>query len=151
MKNKDKVPLKNVFVKKIPLKLFIDLLEKICSHMEGRGMEKGERIYYYVSEYEYRKMVFENLHLSFLHSIRECYSPFFSRYYERDFTYDAFKTILRQICKIHGIHYEKDSIIVNSDTTVRYRIYLSHSVLLEYSVQETVDEKNIVEENSLAK
>ena len=121
---KDKIPLKGVFVKKVPLYLLFDLLDKICSRLEGRGFENGVRLYYYVSEYEYRKMVFENMHVDFLNSIREYYSPFFSRYYEREFTYNAFKTILRQICKIHGIRYEKETIILNSETVVRYCIFL---------------------------
>jgi hypothetical protein len=121
---KEKKPLKNVFVKKIPLKLFVNLLEKICSRMEGRGMENGMRLFYYVSEYEYRKMVFEGLDVEFRESLRKYYYDFFSRYWERDFTYNAFKTIIRQICKIHDVRYEKETVVLNSETVVRYRIYL---------------------------
>jgi hypothetical protein len=133
----EKLPLKNVFIKKIPLNLLVELLDKICSRMEGRGIENGVRVYYYISEYEYRKMIFEHLEVDFLKSIRPYYSNFFSHYCERDFTYNSFKTIVRQICKIHGIRYEKEKVILNSETVVRYCIYvsdLSNSGLLVDSV-----------------
>ena len=93
--------------------------------MEGRGMENGVRLFYYVSEYEYRKMVFEGLDVEFRESLRNYYYDFFSRYWEREFTYNAFKTILRQICKIHGIVYEKEAVFLNSYSVVSYRIYIS--------------------------
>jgi hypothetical protein len=125
MNDKGKKPLKNVFVQKIPLKLLVDLLEKICSRLEGRGMENGVRLFYYVSEYEYRKMVFEGWDVEFRESLRKYYYDFFSRYWQRDFTYNAFKTILRQICKIHGIRYEKETVVLNGETVVRYLIYVS--------------------------
>ena len=125
MNDKGKHPLKNVFVEKIPLKLLVDLLEKICSRLEGRGMENGVRLFYYVSEYEYRKMVFEGLDVEFRESLRKYYYDFFSRYWQRDFTYNAFKTILRQICKIHGIRYEKETVVLNGETIVRYLVYVS--------------------------
>jgi hypothetical protein len=125
MENGKKKPLKNVFVKKIPLQLLVDLLDRICSRTEGRGVENGVHVYYYISEYEYRKMIFEHLDTFFLSLIRPYYSSFFSHYCDRDFTYNAFKTIIRQICKIHGIRYEKEKIILNSETVVRYRIYVS--------------------------
>jgi hypothetical protein len=121
---KEKGPLRNVFVEKIPLKILFDLLDKICSVIEGRGVEKGVRLFYYISEYEYRKMVFDGLHIAFLNSIRNYYSAFFSRYWEREFTYNAFKTILRQICKTHGIRYEKESHVVNSEIVASYLIYV---------------------------
>lgn len=121
---KEKGPLRNVFVEKIPLKILFDLLDKICSVIEGRGVEKGVRLFYYISEYEYRKMVFDRLHTEFLNSIRNYYSTFFSRYWEREFTYNAFKTILRQICKTHGIRYEKQSYVVNSEIVASYLIYV---------------------------
>lgn len=141
--NKEKKPLKNVFVKKIPLKLLVDLLEKICSRMEGRGMENGVRLFYYVSEYEYRKMVFEGLDVEFRESLRSYYYDFFSRYWERDFTYNAFKTILRQICKTNGIQYEKETVVLNSYSMVRYRIYISNLELQENGVSDMVIENVI--------
>ena len=119
-----RAPLKNVFVEKIPVEILFELLEKICSLVEGRGVEKGIRMYYYVSDYEYRKMVFDGLHIPFLNSIRPYYTDFFARYCEREFTYNAFKTIVRQICKIHGVRHEKQSFVVNSEITVAYCIYL---------------------------
>jgi len=143
-KSKDKVPLKNVFVKKVPFSLLVGLLDRICSRIEGRGIEEGLRVYYYISEYEYRKMIFENLHMGFLNSIRDYYSTFFSRYWERDFTYNSFKTIVRQICKINGVRYEKEKVILNSETVVRYRIYLSDLSLepsLPEGKEEIMDEK----------
>lgn len=120
----EKKPLKNVFIEKIPLKFLFELLDKICSSMEGRGVEQGIRIYYYISDYEYRKMVFDGLHIDFLKSIQSYYSPFFSRYYEREFTYNSFKTIVRQICKIHGIRHEKQNTVLHSEITVSYYIYI---------------------------
>lgn len=123
--SENKIPLKNVFSKKIPSTLLLNLLDKICSRVEGRGVENGIRIYYYVSDYEYRKMVFEGLDVAFLNSLREYYYHFFSKYWEREFTYNAFKTIIRQICKINGIRYEKETVIVNSEAVVSYCIYVS--------------------------
>jgi hypothetical protein len=119
-----RAPLKNVFVEKIPVEILFELLEKICSLVEGRGVEKGIRNYYYLSDYEYRKMVFDGLHTPFLNSIRPYYTDFFARYCEREFTYNAFKTIVRQICKIHGVRHEKQSFVVNSEITVAYCIYV---------------------------
>jgi len=119
-----RAPLKNVFLEKIPVEILFELLEKICSLVEGRGVEKGVRIYYYLSDYEYRKMVFDGLHTPFLNSIRPYYTDFFARYCEREFTYNAFKTIVRQICKIHGVRHEKQSFVVNSEITVAYCIYV---------------------------
>jgi hypothetical protein len=137
-----KKPLKHVFVQKVPLSLLVDLLEKICSRLEGRGIENGVRLYYYVSEYEYRKMVFEHLHIHFLDTLQNYYSSFFHRYYERDFTYNSFKTILRQICKIHNIVYEKENVIINSETVVRYRVYISNTILEEHMKHKETEEND---------
>ena len=59
----------------------------------------------YITYDSYKKLVYYNHHIRWLHCMEMCYFKRNKHYATRDFTFNSFITILRHLAKFHGIHY----------------------------------------------
>jgi hypothetical protein len=85
---------KQIFKSVIPNSILINLLDKIC--------ELNQTVYM-IDTNAYKRMKFHNYHTEFLSNIIEHYHWSKRFYVEREFTYQSFANILRQICRLHDI------------------------------------------------
>ncbi len=88
-----------IFKDKMPSSTLYNLLDQICLRKEK---------YYFLDETAYRKMLFHNLHTGFIDALRPYYHTAKLFYLDRDFTYNSFTNIVRQVCKHLGIHFESE-------------------------------------------
>jgi len=82
--------LTQIFRKDIPIQILYELLEKICTKNDN---------YFLVDNNSYKKMVFHGYHTEFLLILKDYYHNSKKYYIEREFTYNSFTNIIRQICK----------------------------------------------------
>lgn len=88
-----------IFKDRMPSSILYNLLDQICLRKEK---------YYFLDETAYRKMLFHNLHTGFIDLLRPYYHTAKLFYLDRDFTYNSFTNIVRQVCKHLGISFESE-------------------------------------------
>jgi len=79
-----------LFVKPVPIDFLLELLDKICTKTDH---------FYMVDMNAYRKMIFHQYHTAFCSTLMDYYHVSKRYYLTREFTYNSFTNILRQICK----------------------------------------------------
>jgi hypothetical protein len=99
--------LHQTFKRSIPNNLLFDLLEQVCLKTDK---------YYFFDLNAYKKMLFLNLHPTFILSLREYYHVSKKFYLDREVNYGSFTNILRQICKYSEIE-------LNSEMKYNYSQY----------------------------
>jgi len=109
-----KIMLKQIFKKQIPINILYDLLELISL--------KTDR-YYVIDLTAYKKMIFQNLHEAFLTNVKEYYHKSKRFYIEREFTYNSFTNIIRQMCKSNEITFQSSIKYNSSKYNIDYFIY----------------------------
>jgi hypothetical protein len=105
---------KQIFKELVPKEILFDLLDKICERVEN-----GD---YLVNNAAYKRMKFHNYHPGFLASIIDYYHWSKRFYVERDFTYQSFINIVRQITRIHGIRMTSNTKYLESSYMIEYII-----------------------------
>jgi len=105
---------KQIFKTGIPPEILFDLLEQICVKTD---------LYYIVDHSAYKKMKFHNLHEPFLTSIIDYYHYSKKFYVEREFTYNSFTNIIRQICRVNNITFTSDIKYNGSKYHIDYFVY----------------------------
>ena len=105
----------SIFKQIVPKEIMYTLLDKIAQRNSQN---------YIIDLSSYKKLKYENLQHKFLEDIIDYYH-FSKRYYiERDFSYNSFTTILRQICKINNIQFFKNIKYNNSKHYIEYFVEL---------------------------
>lgn len=104
---------KQIFKSIVPKEILITLLDKIC---EKQGAD------YIINVNSYKRMKFHELHPGFLESIIDHYHWSKRFYIERDFTYQSFMTIIRQLCRIHSLPIESNIRYGDSTYAIEYII-----------------------------
>lgn len=87
-----------IFKKKIPNELLIQLLNNICIK------EKYDK-YYIINNDAYKRGLFNESILNFIENCKEYYHKSKMKYLERKLCYKSFITIIRQICNANNITY----------------------------------------------
>jgi len=108
---------KQIFKAVIPQEIMYTLLEQISIKKET---------YYIVDFIAYKKMKFHNLHIPFLHAVVDYYHQSKRFYVEREFTYNSFTNIVRQICRINNIVFTSDIKYNGSKYHIDYFVYTPH-------------------------
>ena len=103
---------KQIFKKIVPKDILFDLLDKICE-----CVETGD---YLVDNAAYKRMKFHNYHPGFLASIIDYYHWSKRFYVEREFTYQSFINIVRQLTRIHGISMTSKTKYIESSYMIEY-------------------------------
>ena len=91
--------MKQIFKDVMSADILYNLLDQIC-------LKKDK--YYFLDETAYRKMMFHNLHTGFIEGLRPYYHTAKVFYLDREFTYNSFTNIVRQVCKHLSIAFESE-------------------------------------------
>ena len=103
-----------IFRKPVPKELLFELLEKICLKTDK---------YYYIDMNAFKKMIFHGYHIEFLKTLEQHYHLSKQFYLTREFTYNSFTNIIRQICKSNAIMFTSQIKYNESKYTIDYFIY----------------------------
>lgn len=106
-----------IFKKNIPIKIFIDFLDKICDKKDST---------YLLNKSSFKKAEFHNLLESFLQQLLEYYHTSKQFYITRKLNYNYFLTIIRQICSNLNIKYESKISYIRSVYHTSYIIYVDN-------------------------
>jgi len=105
----------NQIIKKmIPSSLLYDLLDKVCL--------KTDKFYVFDMN-AYKKIQFHKYEAEFCEALKEYYHQGKQFYLERKMKYNAFTTIIRQICKLTNIMYTSQIKYNESKYNIVYYIY----------------------------
>jgi len=102
-----------LFLEKIPKEWLFDLLESICEQVDS---------HYCFNLHAYQKMMYYQKHVDFLEKIKPFYHEKKKFYVERNMNYNAFATIIRQICKHHEIFFCSKIVYDHSKHYMEYYI-----------------------------
>jgi len=105
---------KQIFKTGIPQEILYNLLEEISLKTDT---------YYIVDFIAYKKMKFHNLQEAFLTSVIDYYHYSKRFYIEREFTYNSFTNIVRQICRVNNIVFTSDIKYNGSKYHIDYFVY----------------------------
>jgi len=97
-----------------PKEELFDLLDKICEKTDN---------YYLIDNACYKKMLFHKYEMDFLVTIIEYYHDSKRFYVEREFSYNSFVNIIRQVCKHNEIAYSNKINYNDSQYSIKYYIY----------------------------
>lgn len=103
-----------IFKKKVPLTMLYDLLNNYSVNNDK---------YYLINTTFYKKLRFDNVLTDFLEKIKPYYHVSKQFYINRAINYVRFTTIIRQICKLHDLHFTSKIIYDRSDYSINYFIY----------------------------
>ena len=106
--------LKQIFRENVDTSLLMGLLEKVCLKTDK---------YYLIDKNAYRKIAFHNYQIEFLETIKSCYQESKKFYLEREFTYNSFINIVRQICKSNDVMFTSKIKYNESKYNIDYFIY----------------------------
>jgi len=123
---------KQIFKTGVPPEILYNLLEKISLKTDK---------YYIVDFVAYKKMRFHNLHEPFLKTIIDYYHYSKRFYIERDFTYNSFTNIVRQICRVNDITFTSEIKYNDSKYHIDYFVYS------QYKMKETIETIETIETN----
>ena len=103
-----------IFKKKIPVTILYDLLDTYSYNNEK---------FYLINDVLFKKVKFNNMLENFLEKIKPYYFESKKFYVERQITYVRFTTIIRQIAKLHGLHFSSKILYDHSKYNINYYIY----------------------------
>lgn len=103
-----------IFKNRVPNSLLFELLEKLCV--------KNTKFYTFNSD-SFKKGVYTNDIQTFINHCVEYYHLSKRKYLEKKLTYNAFTTILRQICNFNQIVYTSQIKYNKSSYDIIYYVY----------------------------
>jgi hypothetical protein len=103
-----------IFKNKIHNELFFNLLDLICIKYDK---------YYILTIESYKKGIFKEYIQNFISECKQYYHSSKQKYLERPICYNAFTTIIRQICKSNNIKYISQIKYNKSTYNIVYYIY----------------------------
>lgn len=104
---------KQIFKSPIPKEILFELLDKICEKTVSQ---------YMIHLDTYKKMKYHGYQTEFLSKIKDYYHLSKRFYIERDFTYNSFTNIIRQICRSNEIPIESIIKYRESTYTIEYLV-----------------------------
>lgn len=108
-----------IFNEIVPNDIFFDFLDKVALKTDS---------YYQVDINAYKKCVYNMIHEDFLSCLRSYYNSSKYNYLDREFTYNSFTNILRQICKSKNIGYQSKIHYNKSKYGIIYLIYYNNII-----------------------
>jgi len=103
-----------IFKRAVPNHLLFELCEKMCLKTDK---------YFLIDNNAYKKLLYNNWHEPFLSSLKEYYHLGKHHYLERKLTYNAFTTIVRQICKHNSVLFTSQIKYNKSNYNIDYLVY----------------------------
>jgi hypothetical protein len=105
---------RQLFRRQVPIHILTDLLDKICLKTDK---------YYLIDETAFRIMVHKEYHTAFCEKMLEYYHASKAHYVNREFSYNSFVNIVRQICKSNSILYASQMKYEKSKYNIDYLVY----------------------------
>ena len=105
---------RQLFRRQVPIHILNDLLDKICLKTDK---------YYLIDETAFRIMVHKEYHIAFCEEMLEYYHASKAHYVNREFSYNSFVNIVRQICKSNSILYASQMKYEKSKYNIDYLVY----------------------------
>ena len=103
-----------IFKEKVPLSILFSLLDKISLKKQN---------YYLVDMNSYKKMIYNKYHIELCDTLMPYYHKGKQFYLERDMSYNAFTTIVRQICKHAAVMFTSKINYNKSKYNIDYSIF----------------------------
>jgi hypothetical protein len=103
-----------IFKNNVPIDLLFNLLDKICP--------KNEK-HYVFNSISFKKGLYTGDIVTFFENCKSYYHISKRKYLEKKLTYNAFTTVLRQICKNNNITYTSQIKYDKSKYDILYYIY----------------------------
>ena len=103
-----------IFKKKVPNEILLELLDVICL--------KNEK-HYTLDIYSFKKGILNEVIPKFLSRCNEYYHISKRKYLEKKLTYNSFVTVIRQICNFNKITYTSQIKYDKSKYAILYYIY----------------------------
>ncbi len=103
-----------IFKKKVPQSILFELLEKFSVSNDK---------YYLINNIFYKKVKFNNALNEFLEILKPYYHLSKQFYVDRQINYTRFTTIIRQLCKLHELHFTSKILYDRSNYSIQYYIY----------------------------
>ena len=103
-----------IFKKQVPVELLFSVLDEYSI--------KNEK-YYLVDDILFKKLKFDNKIDIFLENLKPYYFDSKKFYVERTMNYVRFTTVVRQICKLLGLHFSSKILYDRSKYNINYYIY----------------------------
>ena len=103
-----------IFKERVPLSILYSLLDEIAIKKTNN---------YLIDMNAYKKMLYNELHLPFIESLKPYYHKGKQFYLERQMTYNSFTTIVRQICKHEAIMFTSKINYNQSKYNIDYTIF----------------------------
>jgi hypothetical protein len=107
---------RQLFRRPVPIHLLTDLLDKISLKTDK---------YYLIDENAYRIMVHMDYHTGFCEEMLNYYHASKAHYVNRDFSYNSFVNIIRQICKSLSVMYVSQMKYEKSKYNIDYLVYFN--------------------------
>jgi hypothetical protein len=107
-----------LFCKPVDTWILRNFFEKISQEKNGS---------YLIDYNAYKKMLFHNLQTTFFEQLRPYYQKSKHFYLDRELTYKAFATILRQVCKYNSIKITSRVRYIESIYTNEYTIFMDNT------------------------
>ena len=104
-----------IFKKKVPTDAFFELLSKICTVKQSTC--------FILDKCAFKKGIMSNDISTFVEYLKDYYHLSKLHYLETKLTYNSFKTIARQICKLNNITFASKLIYCMSTYEIVYYIY----------------------------
>ena len=107
-----------LFCRPIDLPMLRRFFDKISQEKNGS---------YLIDYNTYKKMLFNNLKSEFCELLKPYYHKSKHYYLERDMNYNAFTTIIRQVCKFNSIKITSRVRYIESLYTIEYTIFIDNT------------------------
>jgi hypothetical protein len=108
-----------IFKQRVEKEILFNFLDKIAS--------KGETKYIFDNT-SYKRSVFLDILKPFLDDVRPYYHVSKQAYVDKKHSFKMLSTIIRQICRLHGIYYKQEIKYAKSTYEIVYHIYFPDEI-----------------------
>lgn len=122
---------KQIFKHRIPNEILFEFLEQGCMKTDK---------YYLIDMNAYKRIIFHKFHLEFFAIIIDFYQDSKRFYVEREFTYNSFTNIIRQICKYNQIKFTSQIKYTDANYNIDYYVYFPSD---EHLFDDLSDDDNV--------
>ena len=115
-----------VFNKEVSLKCLYDtlydILQKICTETENIHNDE-----YFITKAVFKRAQLVNYIQPFIETIKPYYYFSKQHYVDKQINYNAFITIIRQLCNVNDIKYTSKIVYIKSNYEIQYTIVLANA------------------------
>jgi len=111
-----------IFKDRVEKELLFDFLDKVAT--------KGDTKYIFDNT-SYKRATFLDILKPFLDEVKPCYHVSKQVYVDKKHSFKMLSTIIRQICRLHGIYYKQEIKYAKSTYEIVYHIYFPNNAFTQ--------------------